>query len=175
MSIPIDVRARVKAALWAHADRLEWDALSSAEKSKCYTQWSESDTIGRILSNYMDPRAVRVYIKDTLLKSYSREKLSEHHALVLRLAGKNSLDVLKTFVKPHGLLFSDGVNVAWGRADDWKVLLGSLFERTFSSREDQSRIAVFFRAAPRFMSASSRKLVEAAAQRLGVQKCVWFD
>jgi hypothetical protein len=123
----------------------------------------------------MDPRAVRVYIKDTLLKSYSRDKLSGHQALVLRLAEKNSSDVRETFIKPHGLRFSGGVNVAWGRADDWKVLLGSLFERTFYSRVDPLRMAVFFRSAPRFMSTSSRKLVETAAQQLGIQKCVWFD
>jgi hypothetical protein len=122
----------------------------------------------------MDPRAVRVYIKDTLLKSYGREKLNEHQALVLRVTGHDKVEIVEEFVKPHGFQCVDGSLVAWGRADDWKVLLGSLFERARVTK-DGLLTAVFFRAAPRFVRPASRELVEAAAGCLGVKHCIWFD
>lgn len=174
MSIPSDVRARIKADLWKQADQLDWSALSGAEKARHYTHWTESEKIGRPLAAYMDPRAVRVYIKDTLLKSYGREKLNEHQALVLRVTGHDKAEVEEEFVKPHGFRCSDKSLVAWGRADDWKVLLGSLFERAYAA-ESGSLTAVFFRAAPRFVRPSARELVEAAAGCLGIRLCMWFD
>jgi hypothetical protein len=174
MSIPSHVRSRIKAELWKQADQIEWNALGSAEKSRYYSQWTESETIGRALSAHMDPRKVRVYIKDTLLKGYGREKLNEHQALVLRVTGHERSEVTEDFIKPHGFRCSDKSLVAWGRADDWKVLLGSLYERAHSTGGGAST-AILFRAAPRFMGASSRGLVETAATRLGIERCVWFD
>jgi hypothetical protein len=174
MRIPTDVRIRVKGCLWEQADKLEWDSLGSVEKARHYTQWTDSQAIGGVLSTYMDPRSVRVYIKDTLLKGYSRYKLNEHEALILRLTGHDKSNVAQEFIKPHGLSFTDGSIVAWGRADDWKVLLGSLFERAFGSGGQPTMVA-FFRAAPRFVRPSSQDLVETAARRLGIERCVWFD
>lgn len=174
MNIPAAVKARLQDALWKEADKLQWEALGSAEKARQYTIWTDSSSIGGVLSAYMDPRAVRVYIKDTLLKAYSRSKLSEHEELVLRICEKNRDDVAQHYMKPHGIMFNDRSFVAWGRADDWKSVLGSLFERAYSNKGDPS-VALLFRAVPRFTSDTSRAPVEAAADRLGVRRCVWFD
>lgn len=133
MRIPSDVRSRVRAQLWEQADRLDWDSIGSAEKARHYRQWTDSLAIGGALSAYMDPRSVRVYIKDTLLKGYSRQKLNQHQALMLRLVGQDQSEIVEDFIKPHGLRFSDGTLVAWGRADDWKALLGTLFDRGFET------------------------------------------
>lgn len=118
--------------------------------------------------------SVRVYIKDTLLKGYGREKLNEHEGLVLRVLARDRDQVRGSFIKPHGFRFSDASFVALGRADDWKSLLGALFERAYGVK-DVISTAVIFRAAPRFVRHSSREMVESAAQRLGVGRCVWFD
>lgn len=174
MRIPTHIRAAVKARLWEHADQMEWEALSSVEKSRLYTQWTESEKIGRVLSAYMDPRAVRVYIKDTLLKGYGRQKLNEHQALVLRVMNYSLSNIDGTYVKPHGLRYDDGSIVVWGRADDWKMLLGSLFERSYLEALERAT-AIFFRSSPRFVTTSSREHVEAAAERLGIQQRIWFD
>jgi len=121
----------------------------------------------------MNARAVRVYIKDTLLKGFGREKLVGHQAQVLRLVQRPPEDIVHTFIKPHGLRLTGGLSVAWGRADDWKILLGSLFERGHG--DGVASVAVLFRAAPRFTSQTSRAMVEDAARRLGIERCVWFD
>jgi hypothetical protein len=174
VNIPASVKARLQEALWKEADKLQWEALGSVEKARQYKVWTDSSAIGGILSAYMDPRAVRVYIKDTLLKAYSRSKLSEHEDLVLRICEKLDIDVTQSYIKPHGIMFTDRSFVAWGRADDWKSVIGSLFERAYVNAGDPS-IAILFRAVPRFTTDTSRAPVKAAATRLGVRRCVWFD
>lgn len=163
----------IKERLWTDADRLDWDSLGPNEKSRHYKQWTDSD-IGRTLAAHMDARGVRVYIKDTLLKDYGRQKLNSHEGLVLRVLDKPKSAVVESFIKPHGFRFADGEFTAWGRADDWKSLLGALFERSYGC-QDLKLSALMFRAAPRYVSASSREVVETAARRLGVSRCVWFD
>lgn len=173
MTIPDSVRQTVKAQLWAAAEALDWDSLSAKEKALHYTQWTDGE-MGRTLATHMDARAVRVYIKDSLLKGFSRQKLNEHEGLILRILERDKSDVTSAFIKPHGFNFGDGSLVTWGRADDWKTILGSTFERAYG-RQDARPVVAMFRAAPRYVRPSSRKLVEEAARRLGVARCVWFD
>lgn len=173
MRLPREVRDRVRDDLWRRADELDWDSLSGAEKARLYRDWTEAETIGRALAMHMDPRAVRVYIKDTLLKAYSREKLNAHQDLVLRLLDRSGEGIRESHIKPHGLRFADGALVAWGRADDWKLILGSLFERGYTASDGQ-RVVVLFKAAPRYVGSGARSLVEDAARRLGVSRCVWI-
>lgn len=173
MSLPKELREDIKARLWAHAEKIDWGSLSSLEKAKFYTQWTDSVAIGGILGRYMDPRVVRVYIKDTLLKGFGREELVKHQSLVLRIVSRENDRPVQAYIKPHGLRFSDGFLVAWGRADDWKILLGALFERAYPT--PGQRTAVLFRSSPRFTTPSTRKMVEQAAECLGTQRCIWFD
>jgi hypothetical protein len=173
MTIPDEVRMNIKTQLWEAAEALDWDSLTAKEKAQHYSQWTDSE-IGRTLATHMDARAVRVYIKDSLLKGFSRQKLNEHEGLILRILGRDKSDVASACIKPHGLYFGDGSLVTWGRADDWKTILGSTFERAYG-RQDARPVVVLFRAAPRYVRQSSRELVEEAARRLGVVRCVWFD
>lgn len=173
MSVPKTVREEVRARLWSRAEDLDWSALGSPEKARHYQQWTDSEAIGGVLAKHMDARAVRVYIKDTLLKGFGRQALEAHRAMVLRAVDRAGDEPVETFIKPHGLRFRDGFLVSWGRADDWKVLLGSLFERGHGRQAD--RVAVFLKAMPRFVSPSSRALVEDAAAKLGVGRCIWVD
>lgn len=173
MNVPKDVREKVRAELWRLAEDLDWNSLGSREKASYYQQWTDSSSIGGVLSMHLDARAVRVYIKDTLLKGFSRHKLEQHRSMVQRVLQRSDEEPVEVFIKPHGLRFADGVLVAWGRADDWKVLLGSLFERGHGL--DAGRVAVLLSASPRFTSPSNRAIVEDAATRLGVRRSIWVD
>ena len=77
MTIPDRHQGQIKRQrLWNEADRLGWSALSAKDKASI-TRCGPRPQIGGRLAGFMDPRKVRVYIKDTLLKPYMRERLSE--------------------------------------------------------------------------------------------------
>jgi hypothetical protein len=86
VNIPESVRDEIKDLLWKEADQIKWSALPATAKARYYTIWTEAEKIGGRLAGFMDPRQVRVYIKDTLLKSYMRERLSSE-GRVFRLLG----------------------------------------------------------------------------------------
>ena len=173
MRVPVSVRSEIKEHLWAEADRLNWSALSATDKSRYYSVWTETESIGGRLGQYMDPRKVRVYIKDTLLKSYTRET-SANPARVFRVLGIDECAVVSaTFIKPHGCLLPDGRQIAWSKASDWKLTLMALHERTFEAGEPYA--AVLSEAAARFGLASQRAVVESAAERLGIKRLIWLD
>ena len=173
MSVPVGIRGEVKERLWAEADRLNWSALSAADKSRYYSMWTETETIGGKLGQYMDPRKVRVYIKDTLLKSYTREA-SASPVRVFRVLGVDeNVFVAATFIKPHGCLLTDGRQIAWSKASDWKATLMALHERAFGDSEPYA--AVLTEAAAKFGSASERAVVESAADKLGIKRLIWLD
>ena len=69
MRIPADIKENIRKALWEAAADLDWSGLSDMEKSKYYELWTRDPAIGGQLAHFMDPRQVRVYIKDSLLKS----------------------------------------------------------------------------------------------------------
>ncbi|SHJ18920.1 hypothetical protein [Wenxinia saemankumensis] len=173
MSVPASIRREIKERLWAEADRLNWSALSAADKSRYYSMWTETETVGGKLGQYMDPRKVRVYIKDTLLKSYTREA-SASPARAFRVLGLDEdVVVSTTFIKPHGCLLVDGRQIAWSKASDWKATLMALHERAFM--EGQPYAAVLTEAAAKFALASQRAVVESAAERLLIKRLIWLD
>lgn len=173
MNVPENVRSEVKEHLWLEADRLNWSALSTKEKSRYYSLWTEEQNIGGRLSNYMDARQVRVYIKDSLLKPYTRETSASPN-LALRVLGiPETTEVDTTYIKPHGLLLGDGRQISWSRASEWKATLMALHERGFES--GTLHAAVFTEAAAKYGMQSQRAVVEDAAIKLGVEQVVWLD
>lgn len=173
MSVPAGIRREIKERLWSEADRLNWSALSASDKSRYYSMWTETEAVGGKLGQYMDPRKIRVYIKDTLLKSYTREA-SASPARVFRVLGiEEDTVVTTTFIKPHGCLLPDGRQIAWSKASDWKLTLMALHERAFEAGEPYA--AVLSEAAARFGLASQRAVVESAAERLGIKRLIWLD
>jgi hypothetical protein len=173
MSVPASIRREIKERLWAEADRLNWSALSATDKSRYYSVWTETEGVGGRLGQFMDPRKVRVYIKDTLLKSYTREA-SASPVRALRVLGiDENAEVTATFIKPHGCLLLDGRQIAWSKASDWKATLMALHERTFEAGEPYA--AVLAESAVKFGLASQRAVIESAAGKLGVKRVVWLD
>lgn len=173
MSVPEKIRQDIKERLWAQADRLNWSALSSADKSRYYTIWTETEDVGGLLAAYMDARQVRVYIKDTLLKAYTRET-SANPELAFRVLNISSdVPTMKIYIKPHGRLLADDRQIAWSKASDWKATLMALHERSFEAGRPYA--AIFSNSAFKFATNKDREVVESAAKKLGVEYVIWVD
>lgn len=175
MSVPDDLRNEIKDRLWEEADRLVWSGLPAAQKARQYTIWTETPAVGGRLAAVMDPRKVRVYIKDTLLKAYTRERMAHAARPFLVLGLPPETPSVAEYIKPHGRRLSDGRLVAWSKATEWKDTLLALHERAFETTGARPYAAVFFEAATRHPDPTSRAVVEDAARKLGVEKIIWLD
>ena len=175
MSVPDTTRTVLKEKLWQRADDLAWDTLSPTDKSHQYEAWTKDPEIGGRLGRYMGQGQVRVYIKDTLLKDYTRSRLAGHERPFRVLGIPEAAYVVETYTKPHGRRLEDGRVICWGRADDWKTILMALHERTFGNSHSCPHAAVFLYSLGRFHEMHARVLVEDAATKLGVAIVIWLD
>ena len=175
LKLPEHIRKEVFEAIWSEADQLGWLKLDSSEKSRLYTQWTEADPIGGRLGAYMDPRQVRVYLKDTVLKSFSIERMSDPTLArrVLKIA--DEVSVAEVYTKPHGQRLDDGRIIAWSNASDWKLTLFAVFERSYVNSRTSSFGVVFIPNSGKFRAQSERGLVDDAGRRLGIHQIVWLD
>lgn len=160
--------------LWQEADRLYWSSLSLPEKSRYYTIWTETASIGGRLAALMDPREVRVYIKDTLLKPYTRERIADPEPVLRLLKLPASTAYRGSYIKPHGRQLIDGRQIAWSRATEWKSTLMALHERAFEANGTPYG-AVLFEAMTRHADPPARRVVDDAAAKLGLEALVWVD
>ena len=173
MSVPAALRREIKDRLYREADRLNWPSLTASDKSRYYPVWTETADIGGRLAQYMDPRKVRVYIKDTLLKPYARETSSDPSRVLRILSVQGDLAVTEKFIKPHGCRLSDGRYIAWSRASEWKLTLLALYERAHLSGEAYA--VVLTECGGKFELPQQRLLVSSAAERLGITKLLWLE
>jgi hypothetical protein len=174
MRIPDDVRDRLRDRLWLAADELGWSALNDSERSRRYEQWTRDPEIGGALAHYMDPRKVRVYIKDSLLKPYERARLSGTEREILGRLGIADAEVSARYIKPHGIVFADGRIVSWGNSRDWKSVLMAMFERT-ATRHGASAFGAVLHESGKTSASATRVVVREAARRLGIERMEWID
>lgn len=175
MIMPEAIRDTLRDKLWAMAEDLGWSSLSDSERSEFYERWTKDATIGGQLAHFMDPRKVRVYIKDSLLKPYERSRLLETEAEVwraLKLAAPASH--VHAYIKPHGRRLVDGSVVSWGKSRDWKLILMAVFERGRGSSECSAHAAVLIETG-QTADKARRQLVGDAARRLGIAHLAWLD
>ena len=175
-NIPRAIREQVQNRIWAKADELEWPKRSDIEHAIWYENWAKDEDIGGVLAHFMDPRKVRVYIKDSLIKPYRRARLEDGLERVLAAL---DLDLEKTvvrapFYKPHGRLLGDGRVICWGNSRDWKIILFAVFERAYSVAGQQSYAAVLFETG-QSTGEGTRELIKEAGGRLGIAKIIWLD
>lgn len=175
MSVPQDVRRELKHRLWDLADRIMWMNLPQSEKAKYYEGWTRDSAIGGVLSRYIDKGHVRVYLKDSLLKDYARDRLADRGRPFRVLDISPTIDTAEIYIKPHGRKLMDGRVICWGRADDWKLVLMAVHERACAERGAQPFAAVLFQAAGRFKEPNVRAVVEDASKRLGIQRLIWLE
>jgi hypothetical protein len=172
MRIPEEIRQGLRTMLWARADELSWQNLTWVEKSPIYEQWTRDSDVGGVLSRLMDTRQVRLYIKDTLMKGYVRNRQAD--ALPpLRMLSISAEQVAEVFERPHGRRLNDGRVVVWGNAEDWKLVVTAVHERSFGHGNRLSHAVVLFQAFGRFHEAETRSMVEDAARKLGVGQILW--
>lgn len=176
MRLPDDIRTAIRDRIWRKADELGWNCLTDTDRSHYYGRWTTDSEIGGQLAHFMDPRKVRVYIKDTLLKPYERERLLANQDQVWLSLGLPAAggDVVQTYIKPHGCRLSDGKVVCWGNSRDWKLVLMAVFERARMCHDGVPYGAVLFETGPTSAEAT-RTLVRDAGSRLGLKQLVWPD
>jgi hypothetical protein len=175
VKIPDDVRDRIRDLIWERATDLGWSGLADTERSRYYEQWTRETAIGGTLAHYMDPRKVRVYIKDSLLKPYERDRVSGTEQDILAVLDVDpTLGVVHRYIKPHGLRFIDGQIIAWGKSRDWKLILMAMYERTALS-PGASSFGTALLESGNTADDSTRILVRGAATRLGIPRVEWID
>ena len=122
----------------------------------------------------MDRGRVRVYLKDTLLKDFTRKTLADATRPLRVLGLEEARGIAERYIKPHGIRFSDGRVVCWGRADDWKAILLAAYERAWIAQNSTSFGVGLMGASGRYAGPEARTMVEAAGQRLGIEHIVWL-
>lgn len=175
MTIPKAIRDDIRARLWATADALSWSTLPDTERAKHYELWTRDHAIGGRLGHFMDPRKVRVYIKDSLVKPYERSRLSLLESDVWRLLSfPKPGPPAERYIKPHGRRLPDGKVVCWGKSRDWKLILMAVFERS-NARPGFEAFGAVLLESGKTTSEHQRWLVREAALRLRIQKLAWLE
>ena len=176
VSVPKDIRNEIRQRIWSNADDLQWLKRSDLERAAWYENWAKDKDIGGVLAHFMDPRKVRVYIKDSLLKPYQRTRLEDGLDRVLAALGigAGNIDVKTVYSKPHGRLLMDGRVVCWGNSRDWKSILFSVFERSYRTQSATPHAAVLFETG-KTIEDGVREMAIEASRRLGLSKLIWLD
>ena len=173
MSVPEPIRAEVMEKLAKNADEAGWLALSAVAKSRFYANWTKDPNIGGRLSRYLEPAAIRHYIKDALMKPYARSRRADPAGVLALLGIPAGFVIQQSWIKPHGCELVDGRVVCWGRAETWKLVLMAVFERSYGRAATRPHGALLTQSAAHFASEVPRKVVNAAAAKLGIEKVVW--
>ena len=173
--IPLAIRKEIRARVWSAADTLGWPTLTDVERANYYELWTRDPMIGGQLGHFMDPRKVRVYIKDSLIKPYERSRLSHCEGDVWRLLSlSNAAASSERYIKPHGRRLSDGKVVCWGKSRDWKFILMAVFERAHVHPGSCPFGAVLLESG-RTTEDRKRRLIMDAARCLGIHKLAWLE
>nr|WP_297458849.1 hypothetical protein [uncultured Halomonas sp.] len=176
MAVPKEIRDKIRQKIWAKADELGWPGLSDLDRAAWYESWSKDKDIGGVLAHFMDARKVRVYIKDSLLKSYLRSRLEINTDKVLLAVGlgQGGAMVRKSYDKPHGCLLLDGKVICWGSSRDWKLILISVFERAYCLDSGIPYAAVLVETG-RTANDGRREMIVDAGIKLGLNNVFWLD
>lgn len=175
MKMPEGVRKQVGSRLWAMADAAGWDTLNPTSKAVLYQRWTDDPEIGGVLVHYMSRARVRVYLKDTLLKNYTRSRLADEKRPLRALGLGSPTASRETFEKPYGVLLQDGRMIAWGGAEEWRHVILALYERAYGKPGTSIWGMALLKAGGRFREPAVRAMVEGAAHALGIPRVVWLE
>jgi hypothetical protein len=174
-AVPKEVRDRIRQRIWDKADELDWSRMADLDRTAWYENWSKEKEVGGALAHFMDPRKVRVYIKDSLLKPYLRGQLEDDAVNALLAVGLRKEDgTRKSYEKPYGLFMCDGKIVCWGNSRDWKSIIISVFERAYRLDSGVPYAAVLIETG-KTTNPGVREMIRAVGAKLGLSNIVWID
>ena len=138
MSLPKTMRVQIRDKLWSQADEMGWSGCQMLIAPANMSYGHETHLVGGLIGHFMDPRRVRVYIKDLLIKPYERYRILQTGQAVLHLLSIDQEPVAEEFIKPHGRRLEDGRIICWGKSRDWKLILMAAFERAYLRRGNRA-------------------------------------
>jgi hypothetical protein len=151
---------------------MEWMHLRLPDKTRQYQAWARDPQVGGVLERYLDRRRVRLYLKDTVMKGYSRSRLADE-TRPLRVMDVDGQQIVHRLQRPHGCVLEDGRVISWGRAPAWKLILMSVHERAYGDGRTPFG-AVLIAAGGKYAEEHTRGMISAAAEALGIEKLVWL-
>src|SRR5258708_2810085 len=113
MKIPDATFKTIKETMWGVADERDWPTLADTQKTALYEEWIRDESVGGVLSRYMDPGSIRVYIKDTIMKPYARTRIKDFPSIQKLLRLSDNARVVESYIKPHGRRLADGKVICW--------------------------------------------------------------
>ncbi len=169
MAEEFDIKAEVTQLVHDIANEVDWQHLTIPQRKQYYEDWTLDSRIGGRLRMVMQPSQVRVYLKDTVMKAYSRAQRPQLPYLL------ESMDidcdrVQQEFIKPVAILCNDGNLYTIAAAKEWKTAIMSAFERGATVKYLQRNVVfIIDHTTGRFVDKSYRAIIDEAARRLNVE------
>ena len=154
---------------------MKWPSLADREKSALYEDWIRDESVGGVLSRYMPNTSVRVYLKDSIMKPYGREKIKDFGPIAKALGIESDSQTVERYIKPHGRRMADGKVICWGLSREWKSILFAAFERAHLSDSAAPYGAAIMYPKGKCMQPAYRAMVESAARKLGICQLLWWE
>jgi len=128
LKLPENPRQEIVRRVREMADKADWCHLKIHERSALYRQWCNDPTIGGELAKLGGPDSVRVFLKDTVIKQYLKEKRPVLKDL-LKQMGLECKRVTREYEKPEAQLCDNRRLYTLAVAKEWRVAIFSAFER----------------------------------------------
>lgn len=146
LTIPKEIRDSVIRELYRQVGSLDWEGVSSRERTAYYTRWVEDEAIGGELADYYTAEGMRVWLKDGPLKEYARalenfgpyaayatKRLSPADEFIVELLGDEwKIKAGSIGEKPMHCTITDQTReryVCWGRPRTFRDLLWAAVNR----------------------------------------------
>lgn len=172
-------------ALYAEADRLDWEHLSPQRRTALYDTWVTDPQIGAVLTEFMSAETARSWIKDGPMKEYRRARQGAGRyakfgsnqgptavQIVAHALGPGAVLVDGTAgVKPfHCLASTDAGSafVAWGEARNFRHLVWAALSHLADNPAD-SGFVVITETMSEPTTASEKARHEAIARRCSLE------
>lgn len=151
------------------ADEVDWLHLTIPQRKQLYESWTSDPEIGGLLEQVMDANRVRVYLKDTVMKTYSRSQRLEILTLLDRI-GVTFGSVTREFIKPQAVLCDRCDLYTISVAKEWKNSVMSAYERGYEvGTLKTNSVYLTEHTSGRYVDRSYRKMIGTAATRLDVK------
>jgi hypothetical protein len=173
--VPLKILKELHSRVWADADAVNWLRLADPERSRQYERWISDPNVGGVIGQFVDERNIRVYLKDSVMKPYTRERTKGVGAVFGALGIPETEVCLSEWIKPHGRILFDQRCICWGPADDWKSIILAVYERAYRNPPATPYAAVFIGPPGKMAQAGEQNLANAVARKLGLKKLVWGD